>query len=65
MLIALVLYQMIPKKFRSVLSITGWQQTPLTSEEIKGDRSKIRSMSLRIKMLIPDIIFCPCIFSLV
>jgi hypothetical protein len=64
-LIALVLYQMIPKKYRSVLSITGWRQTPLTSEEIKGDRSKIRSMSLRIKMLIPDIIFCPCIFSLV
>ena len=52
-IIALLLVRLIPQKYRSMLSFTGWLQTPLTDDEvIRKDRSKIRTMSLRIKMLI-------------
>ncbi|MBQ4311806.1 MAG: HD domain-containing protein [Oscillospiraceae bacterium] len=52
-IIALLLVRLIPEKHRGIFSFKGWLQTPLTDDEvIRNDRSKIRVLSLRIKMLI-------------
>lgn len=52
-MIALLLVRPVPGKYRSMFRYTCWMQTPLTDDEvIKKDRSKVRTISLRIKMLI-------------
>ncbi|MCR5540515.1 MAG: HD domain-containing protein [Ruminococcus sp.] len=52
-IIALLLYRLIPEKFSSMFRFTGWQQTPTRSEEvINKDRTENRAVSMRIKMLI-------------
>ena len=52
-IIALLLYRIIPVKISRKFKFTGWQQTPTTGEEvINKDKSENRAVSMRIKMLI-------------
>ena len=52
-LLAFLICRIIPKKYRSLFSFTGWQQNPVTDGGvIRKGKSHVRSFSLRIKMLI-------------
>ncbi|SFD15026.1 HD-GYP domain-containing protein [Ruminococcus albus] len=52
-IIAELIYRLIPVKFSSMFRFTGWKQTPTTGVEvIEMDRSDNRAVSMRIKMLI-------------
>ncbi len=48
-----------PKSITNMFEITGWQQTPLTKEEVKAVRkSKNRRVSLRTKILLLLVVAC-------
>ncbi len=58
-LLAFALYGFIPKKYHSLCSLTGWLQSPMSEEDeqaAKHNKSRIRCLSLRIKITIVLII---------
>lgn len=54
---AYIIYRIVPKNLRSRLKFTSWRQKAISDDRLKKhDRSNIRKLSLRIKMLIVFII---------
>jgi response regulator RpfG family c-di-GMP phosphodiesterase len=52
-IIALLMYRLIPKKYNRMFRFTCWKQTPIAEEEaLENGSAGIRALSMRIKMLI-------------
>ncbi len=49
---AIIILRLVPQKFYDHVSFKGWVQKPISDEDLFRDRSRIRVMSLRTKILL-------------